>query len=120
VCVMTPAEHDAVVARTSHLPHIMATVLTQLVAALDAKQREVIGPGFLDTTRVAAGDPEMWRDICLTNADAILQLWPELARGLDEIRTSIERADAEGLLAYFTRLRDLRRSFGSNAGRATE
>ncbi len=108
VVILSPEEHDTVVARTSHLPHLVATVLTELVASLDADRRAVIGQGFLDTTRVAAGDPEMWRDVCLTNADAITGLWPELLGALDHLRTLLEAGDGPGLLDYFTRLRETR------------
>lgn len=105
-------EHDRVVARTSHLPHLMAAVLTDLVAQLDGAGRRAVGQGFLDTTRIAAGDPEMWRDICLTNADAIAALWPELRDALAELQTLLDARDAEGLLAYFIRLRDARKNLG--------
>ena len=120
VHVMTPEQHDAVVARTSHLPHLMATVLTQLVAELDGEKQAILGQGFLDTTRVAAGDPEVWRDICLTNADALLHLWPELLSDLGELRALIDAADGAGLLAHFARLRDVRTGLGPTGERDAE
>lgn len=120
VCTMEPETHDEVLARTSHVPHLLATLLTCLVEPLSTEQRAVIGPGFLDTTRVAAGDPEMWRDICLTNADALLALWPDLEARLGTLRRLVDARDAGALLRYFTEVRDLREALGPNTGGLTE
>jgi prephenate dehydrogenase len=79
VRTLRPEEHDAILAQTSHLPHLVAAAL---VAALGSGAEEFVGPGFLDTTRVAGGDPELWRDIFLSNAT-------EVARSLARFRTTL-------------------------------
>ena len=120
VSVMTPEAHDWVVARTSHIPHLMASVLTSLIARLDDPERAVIGAGFLDTTRVASGDPEMWRDICLANADAILHVWSDLDTRLAELHGYLEAGDGDALLRFFAQWRDLRADIGDANKRNTE
>ena len=77
---MTPQEHDRAVARTSHIPQLIASALT-LVA--DGRSQEAAGPGFLSATRVAGGAEEMWKDIFLTNRKAI-------SDGLNEFTTSLQ------------------------------
>lgn len=64
------ATHDAILARTSHLPHILAAAIATCAGKMGDIQ-PFIGNGFRDTTRIAEGRPEVWRDICLTNRDAI-------------------------------------------------
>jgi prephenate dehydrogenase len=65
----TPDDHDALVSRSSHLPHLMAATLANLVLdpKLPKEQAKLCATGFRDTTRIASGSPEMWRDIALTN-----------------------------------------------------
>ncbi|MFP4027724.1 MAG: prephenate dehydrogenase [Candidatus Brocadiia bacterium] len=80
VSYMKPAEHDRLVARISHLPHIAAAALMQTVTP---QQGEFAGGGLIDTTRIASGDPGLWRDICATNVDAIAEGIDTL---IDELR----------------------------------
>ncbi|BES64670.1 prephenate dehydrogenase/arogenate dehydrogenase family protein [Gottschalkiaceae bacterium SANA] len=68
----SPAEHDTMVAKTSHMPHLSAVLLSSLLESAETC-KNYIGEGFRDSTRIAAGDPRVWRDIFLYNAPAILE-----------------------------------------------
>lgn len=109
VTVMTPAEHDRLIARTSHLPHLMAALL---VAAVDRDDRRVFpfcGPGFRDTTRIAAGSENIWHDIVKSNAAAIRDELAVLRGGIDDLCGLIDTGDFEavrGLLAACRRQRE--------------
>ncbi|MFH1097253.1 MAG: prephenate dehydrogenase/arogenate dehydrogenase family protein [Candidatus Desantisbacteria bacterium] len=72
VMEMLPEEHDRLIAVTSHLPHIIASVLVDVARGEGEKIIPLIASGFLDTTRVSQGDARMWRDICLTNQGSIV------------------------------------------------
>lgn len=101
---LPPDLHDALLARTSHVPHIVAAILAELGARCGGPSRgarEVVGAGFRDVTRVAAGRPELWRDICLTNRESILQALDEFGERLRAFRDQIERSAAEQLEAAF-------------------
>jgi prephenate dehydrogenase len=100
VAHMEPAAHDAVVARTSHLPHIAAACLAQ-VAAENHPPSAAAGKGFRDTTRIAAGRPSVWRDICLTNREAILAALAAFDARVAEARKALEAGDAAALEAFF-------------------
>ncbi|MDX9973539.1 MAG: prephenate dehydrogenase/arogenate dehydrogenase family protein [FCB group bacterium] len=97
---MDPQIHDALLARTSHIPHIVAACIAELAAnAGDVK--DVVGNGFRDVTRIAAGRPELWRDICLTNRDAILEGLLRLGERLDEVRRMIANNATHELEEFF-------------------
>lgn len=97
---MTPETHDKLVARTSHVPHIMSSALAQL-ADVGREVRPFIGNGFRDVTRVAEGRPEIWRDICLTNGVAISLGLHQIASQLQEVAKAISDEDGEALDAFF-------------------
>jgi len=106
VIQMTPEAHDRVVAETSHLPHVTATVLVQ---TLGAGAEPLVGTGWTGTTRVASGDPVVWRDILTTNADAVAQAIARYQDGLEAFRQALANGDAETverLLAEAQRRRD--------------
>lgn len=69
VCTLSPESHDEILARTSHLPHLIASTLA---ATLEASHAPFTGSGFRDTTRIAAGDAELWQGILLQNREALL------------------------------------------------
>ncbi len=100
VVELDPALHDALLARTSHLPHIVAASLALVAATHDAAST-VVGNGFRDATRIAAGRSEIWRDICLTNPTDIVQGIEELEQRLAEVRQLVESGDGEALDAFF-------------------
>ncbi|MCK4602164.1 MAG: prephenate dehydrogenase/arogenate dehydrogenase family protein, partial [Phycisphaerae bacterium] len=103
---MTPAAHDKAMASVSHLPHVLAGLLMTLPKAADLS---VAATGFRDTTRLASGDPEMWRDILLTNRKAILDAIDAFDENLCHLRDLLQLADAPGIekfLAAAKRRRD--------------
>ena len=95
---MSPAAHDRAAARVSHLPHALASLLMRLPRLCDL---EVSATGFRDATRLAGGDPEMWRDIFLTNRRQILAAIDEFDESLMALRDLVELADARGLERFF-------------------
>jgi prephenate dehydrogenase len=95
-----PTEHDVRVACTSHLPHITAAALAGMTGSVE-QVRPFIGGGWRDVTRIADGRPEIWRDICLTNAPAISECLDVLLKDLQQVREAVEARDAEKLMAFF-------------------
>jgi cyclohexadieny/prephenate dehydrogenase len=112
--VMEPAHHDMVLAITSHIPHLVAYNIVGTVADLEADtQSEVIkfsASGFRDFTRIAASDPVMWRDVFLTNRDAVLEMLGRFLEDLSKLQRMVRVGDGPGLEALFTRTRAIRRS----------
>ena len=94
VVSMTAEDHDAALARTSHLPHVVAAALA---ATLSPENDELAATGFADTTRIASGDPELWTAILLANADAVSNRLSEYTQQLDEFRAAIVNRDADVL-----------------------
>jgi len=109
VVSIDPAAHDVLAARTSHVPHIVASALARLTARDGDALRAFVGGGFRDTTRIAEGRPELWRDISLTNADAILGVLRELQADLAAFSDALGQKDVAILEKYFTEGRDARR-----------
>jgi len=108
---MTPAAHDAILARASHLPQLVASALAASLEheQIDGKRAIEYGAGGLrDTTRLAASSAEMWRDICLTNRTAILAALKLFRGTFEEFEDAVERADADQLIALFERGRRMR------------
>ena len=112
--VMDPEHHDRVLAITSHLPHLIAYTIvdtaTQLSADLQKEVIEFSATGFRDFTRIAASDPVMWRDIFLTNREAVLEILGRFSEDLSAMRRMIRQGDGDGLQEVFTRTRAIRRS----------
>lgn len=104
VVSMDPVHHDAVLAATSHLPHVLAFTLVESLARLgdsDEIFRYAAG-GFRDFTRIASSDPVMWRDICLANGDAILQMIGRYTDDLEQLADAVRQHDGERLQSVFT------------------
>lgn len=97
---MDPQVHDKVLARISHVPHILATSIATLADRYEGISA-VIGSGYLDMTRVAAGRPEIWRDIVISNADAIYEAIGELQVYLRDFAEAIEARDPASLEKLF-------------------
>jgi cyclohexadieny/prephenate dehydrogenase len=114
VDTMDPAHHDRVLAIVSHLPHIIAYNIVGTADDLEfITESEVIkysATGFRDFTRLAASDPEMWRDVCLHNKDAILEMLSRFSEDLSSLQRAIRWSDGEALFNLFTRTRHIRRS----------
>jgi cyclohexadieny/prephenate dehydrogenase len=111
---MDPEHHDMVLAIVSHLPHIIAYNIVGTADDLEAVTKtEVIkysASGFRDFTRLAASDPTMWRDVCLHNKDAILEMLARFSEDLASLQRAIRWGDGDKLFDMFTRTRAVRRS----------
>jgi prephenate dehydrogenase len=102
VKVMTPDEHDRVVARTSHLPHIAAALVSATVGR-DGDLRQIgmyCGPGFHDTTRIAEGSPEVWHDIVQTNREYLAGELAEFKSALERVLSMVEKGKFDHLLKF--------------------
>ncbi len=111
---MDAEHHDKVLAIVSHLPHIIAYNIVGTADDLEAvTESEVIkysASGFRDFTRLAASDPTMWRDVCLHNKDAILEMLSRFSEDLAYLQRAIRWGDGDKLFDLFTRTRAIRRS----------
>jgi prephenate dehydrogenase len=113
VSVMDVAHHDGVLAATSHLPHILAFALVDMLGHKD-EQSEIFqyaAGGFRDFTRIASSDPTMWKDICTANKDEIIPLIEQLKGELDKIQRLLETNDSQQLFETFTYARSARQRF---------
>ena len=110
---MSPEHHDLVLAITSHLPHLIAYNTVGTAADLEEHLRSEVlkfsAGGFRDFTRIAASDPTMWRDVFLTNREAVLEMLRRFNADLMSLQTMIENGDGPGLFDRFTRTRAIRR-----------
>jgi cyclohexadieny/prephenate dehydrogenase len=110
--LMDEKHHDLVLAVTSHLPHLIAYNIVGVAADLEeVTQGEVMkysAGGFRDFTRIAASDPIMWRDIFLTNREAVLEMLGRFVEDLQALSRSIRWGEGEKLQALFTRTRAIR------------
>lgn len=111
---MDPAHHDKVLAIVSHLPHIIAYNIVGTADDLETvTEGEVIkysASGFRDFTRLAASDPTMWRDVCLHNKDAILEMLARFSEDLAYLQRAIRWGEGDKLFDLFSRTRAIRRS----------
>lgn len=114
VDTMEPDHHDKVLAIVSHLPHIIAyNIVGTADDVATVTKSEVIkysASGFRDFTRLAASDPTMWRDVCLHNKDAILEMLSRFSEDLASLQRAIRWGDGEKLFELFSRTRTIRRS----------
>ncbi len=110
---MDADHHDKVLAVTSHLPHLIAYTIVGTASDLEqVTQSEVIkysAGGFRDFTRIAASDPTMWRDVFLSNKDAVLEMLQRFTEDLTELQKAIRKGDGDVLFDHFTRTRAIRR-----------
>lgn len=110
VSELTPQQHDEVFAAVSHLPHLLSFTLVHDLA--QRNNRDLLlsfaASGFRDFTRIAASSPEMWRDICLANREALLKELLQYANELHGIYQALEQNDADKLEAVFTKAREIR------------
>ncbi|WFU08458.1 prephenate/arogenate dehydrogenase family protein [Rhizobium sp. CB3090] len=111
---MDAAHHDKVLAIVSHLPHLIAYNIVGTADDLEAvTESEVIkysASGFRDFTRLAASDPTMWRDVCLHNRDAILEMLARFSEDLAYLQRAIRWGEGDKIFDLFTRTRAIRRS----------
>jgi prephenate dehydrogenase len=110
VSSMDSHEHDEVLAAVSHLPHVLSYALVHELAGRSGAKRlfALAAGGFRDFTRIAGSSPEMWRDICVSNRDLILNELGRYRAELDRLATLLQAADGAGLEALFSAAREAR------------
>jgi len=112
--IMDPQHHDKVLAITSHLPHLIAYTIVGTASDLEGDlQHEVIkfsASGFRDFTRIAASDPVMWRDVFLSNREAVLEVIQRFTEDLTALQRAIRWGEGETLQQKFTETRAIRRA----------
>jgi cyclohexadieny/prephenate dehydrogenase len=120
---MDPKHHDLVLAIVSHLPHLIAYNIVGTADDLETVTKsEVIkysASGFRDFTRLAASDPTMWRDVCLNNKEAILEMLSRFSEDLSALQRAIRWGDGDKLFDLFTHTRSIRSSI-IEAGQETD
>jgi prephenate dehydrogenase len=110
VSELTPQQHDLVFAAVSHLPHLLSFALVHDLAQRDNRNQllSFAASGFRDFTRIAASSPEMWRDICMANREALLDELGLYMQELESIHEALTEADADKLEAVFSLAREVR------------
>ncbi len=100
---LSPALHDELAARASHLPHVLAAHLADYILQPEhpPSQALLCASGFRDTTRVASGSPEMWRDIALANGEVLLRELDVLTGRLERFRRWVKAGDAQAIQEFF-------------------
>ena len=123
VVTLAPNRHDALVALVSHVPHLTASVLMGMAAARSEEHFAVLrlaAGGFRDMTRVAAGHPDIWPDICAENRGAIAEVLADLIDTLGAVRDEVLNTDRAGLLRRLQTARSARISLPTGAPRPSE
>lgn len=110
VFMMTPEAHDRAVAATSHLPHLLASVLASVTRAEDAP---LVASGWSDTTRVAGGDAELWRQIFQSNDKQVLDALKRFEKQLASARRALERGDGARLTKILAQGKAVRDALGN-------
>lgn len=116
--IISCSEHDYVTAAISHLPHIIASSLVNLVQQSDGKEglmKTMAAGGFKDITRIASSNPLMWQQICLTNTDNIKDLLQHYIQNLQDIYQILDQKEALSLYQFFEEARVYRDSFNSTS-----
>ena len=110
VFMIDPKEHDKLLAATSHAPHLIAAAIA---LATPAAARQFTAGGWRDTTRIAAGDPELWADILLDNAAQVAKALARIATGAEKMLAAIESGDRRRLMTLLARAKEERDAVGS-------
>lgn len=107
---LTAEHHDRVLAATSHLPHVLAFAIVDTLATQQEAEEifRYAAGGFRDFTRIASSDVTMWRDICLTNRDALLDSIDAFAGHLEHLRAAIDAGDEDAISSILRRARAAR------------
>lgn len=110
---MQASHHDEVLAKTSHLPHMLAYALVDTLARMDDKQEifDFAAGGFRDFTRIASSDPQMWHDICVANREQLTKVLHAFNDDLQRLTKAVENADSDYLKETFTRAKKARDKF---------
>lgn len=108
VSSLDPETHDRTVAAISHLPHLIACALVDGAARVEPSALELAARGFRDTTRIAAGDPDMWTEIFLANRDALSASVEAFREALADLQRAIDAGQADALRAVLARIKATR------------
>ena len=111
VALMDVEKHDRVLAAISHLPHMVAYSLVNAVSTYDRYEENILeysAGGFRDFTRIASSDPTMWRDIALTNREALLEMMERFERFFAELKEDVRCGDGAKLFEFFLRSKESR------------
>ena len=108
VSSLDPDTHDRTVAAISHLPHLIACALVDGAARVEPSALELAARGFRDTTRIAAGDPDMWTEIFLANRDALSATVEAFREALADLQRTIDAGQADALRAVLARIKATR------------
>ncbi len=113
VLEMTVEHHDAVLAATSHLPHMLAYTLVDSLARQDDSQEifDYAAGGFRDFTRIASSDPQMWHDICLANRESLVTALQQFIADLEKVTQAVRQADSDFIKQTFERAKQARDAF---------
>ena len=112
--LLDPDEHDRIYAAVSHLPHLIAYEIVNTVSDMNESYLAFSGQGFMDTTRIASSQPELWRDICILNKDNLLESIEIFRNNLDRVSQYLRAYDSESLERDFKQARTLREGIGKN------
>lgn len=107
---MDAAKHDLLVSRSSHLPHVTAAALASLILnpTQPREQAKLCANGFRDTTRVASGSPEMWRDISLANRKNLSRSLDTFIRDLKQFQSALKKSEAKAIEKFFATAKERR------------
>jgi len=111
VVYLNPRQHDLSVALVSHLPHVAASCLVNVLARSSRdplSTARLAGKGFKDTTRIAASSPSLWAGICIENRDAILRVLEKFGQEISEFTSLLRNEDRPGLQDFFQRAKQLK------------
>jgi len=114
---LTPKAHDDLVSRSSHLPHVVAAQLANLILSPEHSREQgmLCANGFRDTTRIASSSPEMWRDIALANRKNLLGAVDGFVAALRQFRRDLKRGDAQAVASFFEQARERRDQWARRA-----
>lgn len=114
---LSPELHDDLVSRSSHLPHVVAAELANYVLspAHPKEQAKLCATGFRDTTRIASGSPEMWRDICLANRKNLARVLGVFIEDLQELQLALEKQDTKAITEFFEQAKTRRDGWSGKA-----
>ncbi|MBI5774072.1 MAG: prephenate dehydrogenase/arogenate dehydrogenase family protein [Verrucomicrobia bacterium] len=119
---LSPEIHDDLVARCSHLPHTVAAELANYVLspAHPKEQAMLCAAGFRDTTRIASGSTEMWRDIAMANREKLARVLGVFIEDLQELQLALERGDANAITEFFETAKQRRDNWLGTSGTSPE
>jgi prephenate dehydrogenase len=118
---LSPQAHDKLVSRSSHLPHVIAAQLANFVLSptQPSQQGLLCANGFRDTTRIASGSPEMWRDIVMANRDNLTTALAAFGEGLDAFRRALRHRDEAAISRFFAQAKRRRDGWSARPGSAS-